>query len=206
MIKAKHQPLWVWFFKYYIHFIIQKHFHEVAIKGDTGSAGSSILLIGNHFSWWDGFFAAYLNHQFYHKDIHVMMLEDQLQQHHILNKIGAFGIKQQSRDIAAGISYSQTVLKHPNNMLVMFPQGKFASLYHYPVTFQRGIIKILEETHPYCQIIFMAALIDYFSHKKPTLTLSLKPYSPASVPTLQQIEDAYNQHLQESIHEQKAPE
>jgi hypothetical protein len=49
----------------------------------------------------------------------------------------------------------------------------------------------------------MAALIDYFSHRKPSLTLGLKEYIPGESIDLQNMEDAFNDYLKEMIAQQK---
>lgn len=132
-----------------------------------------------------------------------MMLEEQLKKYPSINKAGAFGINLRSRDLINGLSYSAEILNHPENMLVMFPQGALASLYHYPVSFQRGVYKIIEQVQNDFDIIFMASLVDYFSSKKPRLTLSLKQYNSSFFNGLLHLQDEYNHHLLDSIKEQK---
>ncbi len=204
MIKAKHNQFYVWMFRHYIGFSLKKHFNKINIKGDVHLQDSkSILLIGNHFSWWDGHFAYYLNDRFLHKRFYVMMLEEQLKKYPSINKAGAFGINPRGKDLANGIEYSANILNAPENMLAMFPQGEFASLYHYPVSFQRGVYKIIEKVKGEFVIVFMASLIDYFSSKKPCLTLSLKQYDSSFFTGINHLEDEYNRHLLSSIREQE---
>ena len=204
MIRSKHHRFYVWMFKHYIGFSLRKHFAIISIKGDMHlSEHKAILLIGNHFSWWDGHFAAYLNHRYYHKRFHVMMLEEQLKKYPSINKAGAFGINLRSRDLINGLNYSAEILNDPENILVMFPQGAFASLYHYPVSFQRGVYKIIEQVQNDFDIVFMASLVDYFSSKKPRLTLSLKQYNSSFFNGHMHLQDEYNRHLTDSIKKQK---
>lgn len=204
MIKAKHHPFYVWMFKHYIRYSLNRHFCNISVNGIVEKQhDKSVLLIGNHFSWWDGHFAAYLNDKVFHKRFHVMMLEEQLKKYPSINKAGAFGITPRGKDLANGIEYSANILNAPENMLAMFPQGKFASLYHYPLSFQRGVFKIIEKVKGEFLIVFMASLIDYFSSKKPCLTLSLKQYDSSFFTGINHLENEYNRHLLSSIREQE---
>ena len=68
MIKADHRTIAVKFFDWYISKIIKKDFHNIEYdKGFNFDKNKAILLIPNHFSWWDGFFAYFLNLCFFKK-------------------------------------------------------------------------------------------------------------------------------------------
>jgi hypothetical protein len=132
-----------------------------------------------------------------------MMLEDQLRKHMNLNKIGAYGINKGTKDIVEGINYSAHLLQNPRNLVIMFPQGAFTSLYHYPVKFEKGIMRIIEKAGDAYEIVFMAALIDYFSSKKPVLTLSLKKTDRKEIISFESLENGFNEHLLNSIAAQR---
>lgn len=160
-------------------------------------------MIANHFSWWDGFIAKYLNNFLFQRRFHIMMLEEQLRQRMFLNKAGAYSIKKNSRDVVETLNYTMELLKYPQNLVVMYPQGKFKSLYHYPIDFEKGVSLLLEKLNGQVQVVFLAALVDYFSHPKPTLTLGLTEYELKEGIALNDIETAYNDHLEDMINQQK---
>jgi len=182
--------------------MINQHFHQVLLKGTYQERNLPVLLIGNHFSWWDGFIANYLNNLLFHRRFHIM-LEEQLEQRMFLNQAGAFSIKKKNRDIIESLNYSETILTDPGNLLVLYPQGEIQSLYHYPLHFEKGISAILEKIRQPVQVIFLAALVDYFSHRKPTLTLAFKEYDMKQFSSIDDLESAYNKHLVEMINQQK---
>jgi len=177
----------------------------VDIIGDIKPDSRSILLIGNHFSWWDGFFATYLNYKIFHKKLHVMMLEEELRTRLFLNKAGAFSVKKGDRSVVDSLNYASEILNDLNNLLIMYPQGEIISQHNRSVQFEKGIGKILyglqglQGLHgrhglhglhgrhgllgedgvgvgDVVQIVFYIALIDYFSHRKPGLNIYLKEF------------------------------
>jgi len=203
MIKARHHWFYVSFFKYYIRFMFRRHFRKVVVKSELQDKGRPVLLIGNHFSWWDGFFASYLNDRLFGRRIHVMMLEEQLRPRMFLNKAGAFSIRKQSHQAMESIRYTREILSDPDNLVTMFPQGSIHSMFDFPVRFEKGPVKILSGLENQVQIVFMVALVDYFSHPKPTLTLAAREYQPGKSLQLEDLEKAFNDYLQEMIQEQK---
>lgn len=132
------------------------------------------------------------------------MLEEQLKSRMFLNKAGAFSIDKGKRSILETLDYSAGLLEEKNNMLVIYPQGTFQSLYHFPVNFEKGFIKILEQADAdKFQVFFYAALTDYFSARKPKLDIYLKKYAYEQGEGARELEKAYNDHLSVSMRNQK---
>lgn len=191
MIKATHIPFFVRFFNRYIPRQINRHFHQVVVYGDVDVQNDkSIVLLGNHISWWDGFFAVYLNINYFHKQFHVMMLEEQLLQHKIFAKAGAFSIRKNSKSIIDSIQYSRDLLHDPQNLIVLFPQGIIHSMYENSISFEKGITKILRGKDDVSVYLF-AAFIDYLENKKPTLYLYVEKNKTAASLNHSLLENAY---------------
>ena len=204
MIKANHRPFFVWFFKQYSIQTINSSFREVNIHYEDTPEDKSILMIGNHFSWWDGFFANYINFRVFNKKIHVLMLEEQLKSRLFLNKAGAFSIARGTRSVIETLDYSSNLLRDRNNMLVLYPQGVFQSLYQFPVSFEKGFMRILDNADPISfQVIFYAALIDYFAKRKPKIDFYLKHHNYEKGQNANDLEKSFNDHLSNSIKKQK---
>jgi hypothetical protein len=203
MIPARHKRFFVAFFDHYSRWMIRGHFRKVDIIPRMEQISGPVLLIGNHFSWWDGFIACYLNREVFHKKLHIMMLEKQLRPRMFLNKAGAYSIRKGSRDMLRSLQYTAELLHDRHNLVVMYPQGEFQSLHAFPLRFERGMGKILALSPGEFQIVFYAALIDYFEHRKPGLTLYLHTLDPYSGNTTEDLESAYNVFLSGCIARQK---
>jgi 1-acyl-sn-glycerol-3-phosphate acyltransferase len=201
MIKARHKPFYVWLFNQYTRIMLKKHFHEININSDVSLSNVPTVIIANHFSWWDGFFVVYINYRILHKKFHVMMLEEQLKKHRILSKAGAFSISKKKKTILESIDYCISLLNDPGNILLFYPQGEIQSSYHYPVKFEKGLLKILEGTNKQLQLIFLVVLTDYFSNKRPVLNLNMTEFSGDY--NHRDIERAYNNFMMECIKSQK---
>ncbi len=204
MIKANHKPFFVWFFKLYSKYMIKKHFHTVHWKNEVTPKDKPVLLVGNHFSWWDGFFANHINHEIFQKKFHVMMLEKQLENRMFLNKAGAYSIRRNSRSAVESLNYTRELLTKNENLVTVYPQGKFYSIYKHPFTFENGMNTVLSSGQDKLQIVFYAALVDYFSHKKPALTLGIKEYD--GNPEMKEMENEYNLFFEKLVYEQDESE
>ncbi len=175
MIKAKHNKALVLFFDILFMFLIRKNFRKMQIIHDLGPDKGPVLLIANHFSWWDGFIAQRVNNLVFKRKMHVMMLEEELQERPFLRKLGAFSIRKGSRGALDSLHYASEILTRPQNLLLLFPQGRFESTHRYPVNFEKGWFRILEKAPANTRIVFMASLCDYFEYRKPSLNVYLKP-------------------------------
>lgn len=203
MITAKHNSFITTFFRYYVKMIIKRHFHTISISGDTPEPGHALLMIGNHFSWWDGFFAFYVNNTLLKKRFHVMMLEEQLAKRKFFRSIGVFSVSPGNRTVLDSLRYASRILENPENMLVIYPQGKIESSYIQKLKFGKGVVKILQGvsgSKP--QILFYAALADYFSNRKPTLNIYLSPVTMPENFNKEEIEASYNDFYMSCINQQ----
>jgi len=192
MIKANHSYFGEIFFKYYSRIKLKNHFHAIRFVGEIEDLGQPILVISNHFSWWDGFIQLQLNNHLFKRKFHVMMLEEQLKKFKILNKGGAFSVQKNSRDIINSLNYSVDLLSDKNNLLLLFPQGEIQSLYTDNFVFGNGLNYLLKNKKTDIQLIFNINLVDYFSDSKPTLTIYFKEYIYNCNTNLQEIESEFN--------------
>jgi hypothetical protein len=183
--------------------MIRFYFHRVIIKGDFNDSDLPVLLIGNHFSWWDGFIANLLNNKIFHRKFHIMMLEEQLSRRMFLNKAGAYSIKRGSRSVMESLHYTRDLLNGKENLVVLYPQGEFESIYRTTVRFEKGISAIVAGLKNKFHVVFYAALVDYFSHRKPALTIYLREIPQEMALDPESIETVYNTFLAECIMQQK---
>jgi len=201
VIKARHIAFFVRFFSWYSARGLKNYFGNVEFECSADTSGRPVLMIGNHFSWWDGFIAYRLNDLFLHKKFHVMMLEEQLATRLFLNKAGAFSIKRGSRSVIESLSYASSLLYEPENLVVVYPQGTITSLHRRPVKFEKGTERIIDGASRKLMILFYVALPDWFSEKKPGLAVRVTEYNSTDRSASALVE-AYNQFLNECISKQ----
>lgn len=205
MIKPRYNPFFIWFFNHYTRINVEHHFSKVNLVGTFNDEGRPVLMIGNHFSWWDGFFAHYLNMKLLNRRFNVMMLESELRQRMFLNKIGAFSIHKGARSAIESINFLKELLRNRKNLVVYYPQGSFQSLYEPNLLFESGIAKILKGFKASdLQLFFYTALVDYLAEKKPMLTFHLSEYKLENGITASDIEKAFNQFYRSAIKNQIA--
>lgn len=202
MIKANNTWLGEIFFRFYSRYRLRLNFLNIQLCGHYNDTGRPILMLGNHFSWWDGFIQNYLNNRVIHRKFHVMMLEEQLRRNMILNRTGAFSVKKSSRDLVESLRYCVELLENPDNMVLIFPQGEIQTMHTRNVVFERGVEYILRRSRTDVDLIFNVNLIDYFSKSKPSLTIYYKNYALKSPADIREIERDYNDYVRECIEKQ----
>jgi 1-acyl-sn-glycerol-3-phosphate acyltransferase len=172
---------------------IKTHFKEIKIiTKSTFDKEKPILILGNHFSWWDGFWMEYINIKLLKKNFYFMMLEEELIKRPLLKYAGAYSIKKNSFDILESLKFTSELLSNKNNIVLLFPQGKIQSLHIDAVKFQKGIYRIVKDKD--IEILFINNFIEYFSDIKPTVYSFIKNYKFD-----ENIEKAFNDFYKENL-------
>lgn len=198
MIYARHHAFMYPFFKRFIKYKLRTHFRALQVENCAQvSPTKSVLFLSNHFSWWDGFFAMYLCCEVLGKKFYFMMLEEELRKHWYFQQIGGFSIKQGSRSVMASLQHAEELLEDPENLVLMFPQGKLFAGHTTEFKFQAGVNRLLNSERQ--QTIFNYNCIDYFNHPKPTAYLHLANSQSSGI----ELEAAYNQFANQIINQQK---
>ncbi|MEZ5070804.1 MAG: lysophospholipid acyltransferase family protein [Bacteroidales bacterium] len=205
MIPARHNPLSIWFFGSYSRLRMRLHFRFVRLRGESPAnpRAHSLLVIANHFSWWDGFLIHYLNRKLYRKRFHFMMLEDQLRRHRFLNQCGGYSVRKQSRDVLESLDSTLQLLRDPDNLVLLFPQGEIRSAHSRPFRFQKGTEHILRRVPAHARVLLVANLTDYFSHPRPGLTIRYRWMDPGSLTGPGQLAEAYNRFYEDCVTQQR---
>ena len=201
MLKAKHNIFIYAFFRRYAVWKINRHFHSIKIIGEIGEKNLPVLVLSNHISWWDGFWGMYLNVKILHRRFHFMMLEEQLRKYWFFNYTGGFSINKKSKSILESLNYTSELLLNNKNMVLMYPQGEIQSMHNRNFVFGKGLERILKDRKQKIQIIFMAGIIDYFSHPKPSVYLYFSEYKNSGY-QLEHIQTAYNAFYKQCIEKQ----
>lgn len=188
-----------WIFDTYVKWQVGKTFHEFFYNRVELDSSKSVLLVANHFSFWDGLILYILNDGLLHKKFHVMILEDTAKREGMLRYAGAFSVSKNSRDILQSLDYAAQLLDEPGNLVLMFPQGKLYSNFVEKVNFEQGLLKIIKKAEGKYQLLFAATFIQYFKHKKPSVTVYLKTDNQIYADkTIDALQSAYQQHYEAS--------
>jgi len=202
IIKAKHHRIIFPMFQYLGRTLIRYNFNSVYIHGDFIDNQKALLVIANHMSWWDGFWVELLNHKIFHRKFHFMMLEEQLKKHWYFQYTGGYSVKKKSRSAIESINFTLELLERPQNMVLMFPQGKIHSMHVDYIKFEKGIEKIIQKSPHDTQVIFVVNLVDYFSNKKPNLYMYFKSFLANDLKK-SDIENKYNVFYNETLNQHK---
>ena len=186
-----------WILHCYTRWIVGAHFHEILFDSIEVDNEKSILLIANHFSYWDSLILYIVNLKLLRKKFHVMVREDTTIHLKHLKYGGAFSINKKSRDMLESLDYAAELLNNPKNLVLIFPQGKLYSNFVNLINFEKGITKIIERAEGKFQLIFAFTFVQYFKHKKPSVTVYLKKeeYTGKS---FEEIRASYQQHYQQN--------
>ena len=120
-----------------------------------------------------------------------MMLEEQLENRLFLNKAGAFSIKRGSRSVVESLHYASTLLHDEENMVAVYPQGTITSVHRRPVRFEKGAERIIAGASDKLMILFYVALPDWYSEKRPGLTVRVIEYGVRER-SATDLEEVYN--------------
>lgn len=181
-------------------------FREVRIHGEAEPPGAPLLLIANHFSWWDGFIQYRLCRELLGRRLYVMMLEEELLRHPALNRCGCFSVRKQSRDAVRSLEYALGLLGDGGHAVLLFPQGRIESMHAERIRFESGLGYLLKHARSDFRIGFNANLADYFSFRRPALDIWFESRSRSEFRTTAEIETAYNTFYRacaRSQHEQR---
>lgn len=133
-----------------------------------------------------------------------MMLEDQLQQYAFLRYSGAYSVQRKGKKLLESLHYTSQILENPENMVLIFPQGKIESMHIPYIHFEKGIKHIADHCDKDIQMLFSVALVEYASHRKPDLQIYLKEYTYEKPCSLMALETAFNEHYRQSLHCQQS--
>ncbi|WP_158828880.1 1-acyl-sn-glycerol-3-phosphate acyltransferase [Mucilaginibacter lacusdianchii] len=197
MIRPKENKFIHWFFHHYIRLIISRNFYTFQFNNIQINPNKSVLLLANHFGWWDGFLLYWLNYKLLKKKFHIMILEDTVRDVFFLKYMGAFSITKSSRGMIESLDYAAELLKDPKNLVLIFPQGKLYSNFSDEVVFENGLVKVIKQAAGKFEYVFAATFIEYFQHKKPGINVYVQS-SNADSTSVDDIQQLYQQHYQQA--------
>jgi len=194
MIKANHTKLWEHILsKYHTKILIGFFFDSIKYDGKYEEKGLPILMIANHFSFYDGFIQILLNLKIFKRRLHFMMLEKELRKNMQLTKLGACSIDKGKRSSLESLAYAVEILQNKENLFLFFPQGKIQSVHTRNFTFEKGLLAyILKKAKNEFQLVFNVNLINYGTNLRPDLCVYYETFDVNVDTTAEDVEKAYN--------------
>ncbi|MBM3240860.1 hypothetical protein FJZ31_31645 [Candidatus Poribacteria bacterium] len=173
MIVANHN---VWadrVFYPYVIWLFKKHFHAIHLLGEIPDlpADLPLLLLPNHSTWWDGFFAYLLNKKLFRRVGYLMMLEEQLAKYRFFARIGAYSVEPEApKSVLASLNYSVSLLQQksmPRPMLCLFPQGDLQPWEARPISYKRGLEWLLKRYAEAVNLLPLAIRAEFLGEQRP---------------------------------------
>ena len=202
MYLPRKSPVLFKFFSWYIAYIIRKDFlsytfNHIPVKNDE-----AVLLLANHFSWWDGFLIFQLNRLAFKKTFHVLVTKEDYERKWYLKYVGAFAAVNKGKDVVETLAYAGSLLDRADNLVLVFPQGKLYTSYADSIKFEKGVMQIINASKKKFQIVFSATLVDYFEMRKPAARTYLRNWEAEEYVSLQLLKSEYNKHYEQSLKDQ----
>ena len=185
-VRAPHPWFSRWFGDYAAK-RLRQGFHRVRLLGDSFPAidpEAPLVIYGNHASWWDPMVALAVRPLFFpNREAYAPIDADMLERYGIFNSLGFFGVERDSlRGVAKFLDHAEAILRRPNALLFLTPQGRFADVRERPLSFQRGIAHLAERI-PSALFLPLATEIAYWEESKPEILIHAgRPVSPESQP------------------------
>lgn len=202
MIPARRVALFSNWFAVYMRYRMRKAFNRLEVMPFTPKPGHSVLLLCNHFSWWDGLWGNYLAYWHLKRKLYIMMQEDHLQKRMLFNLFGGFSINRSSREMIKSLQYAAGLLNDPENLVVVFPQGELISNHTTEIKVEKGIERLIKNIKGPCQIVYNCALIDYFESLKPSVYFHLFDCGTAGEVSFDELSQKINTYHQQALKDQ----
>jgi hypothetical protein len=193
MIRARHTWIGDLRAKYYTKILLGFFFKRLNYEGEYEEKELPILMISNHFSFYDGWIQILLNLKIFKRKYHFMMLEEELRKNMHLTNVGACSIDKGKRSSLESLAYAVDILKDKRNLFLFFPQGKIESMYTQDFVFEKGLLSyILKKSKNDFQLVFNVNLINYGAKLKPDIFVYYETQHINSETTAEDVEIAFN--------------
>jgi 1-acyl-sn-glycerol-3-phosphate acyltransferase len=195
MLLPKKNKIIYWCMHRYVKFLVGIKFQQLSFNSIEFDRNRSVLILANHFSFWDGLILHCVNDKLFKKDFYVMVNEATAYKMHYLQYGGAFSINKNSREMIESLNYAAKLLDDPQNLVLLFPQGKLFSNFVEDVHFEKGILRVIKQAAGKFQLVFASTFIQFYKHRKQSINVYLKAetvnYADKSI---NELKDAYQQH------------
>lgn len=199
---------WLLWVGHILTWLFSWRFNKMKIEEVLIKKGHSYILMCNHFSFWDGFWAGYLCLKSICKQepningFYIMVLEKQLLQHKWLTRLGCFSIAPGTKTVDESLAYIADILSKPGNIFLMYPQGKIESNHVRTITIKPGVAEITKRINGDCQLLWSSNLIEYFESLKPSVYFHMLDCGTNYDFDFERLSKAINEHHKNAIRKQ----
>ena len=177
-IRAPHPWFSRWFADYAAR-RLRRNFFRVRLLGELpGPVPPEVPLViyGNHASWWDPLIALAIRPIFFPaREAYAPIDAAMLERYGIFKSLGFFGVDRSSiRGVTDFLDHAEAILRRPNVILLITPQGRFADVRERPLGFQKGIARLAQRV-PNALFLPLATEISYWEESKPEILLHVGP-------------------------------
>ncbi|SKB91116.1 1-acyl-sn-glycerol-3-phosphate acyltransferase [Daejeonella lutea] len=207
IIKARQNHLLIKTAGKFLNWFLRRRFNKLIINHVNIKPGHSYILMSNHFSFWDGFLAAYLAFNAIHKTrglngFYIMVLKKQMQMNPWLKYFGCFSISPGTASVNESLEYAAEILNTPGNLLLMFPQGNLESHHIRTILMKDGISHIVPQIRNDCQLLWSSTIIEYFESLKPSTYFHMLDCGTNHDFDFEELGKKINAHHKEAIQKQ----
>lgn len=161
-----------------ISWIVSWRFNKLTINKIEFKANTSYLVLCNHFSFLDGFLAAYLVRNTINKErgikrLNFMSVKKQMEMNPWLRYTGSFSVSPGKISAGESVAFAAELLSTPGNVLVLYPQANLESCHVREIEMKDGINAIIPQIKGDCQIIWSSNLVEYFESLKPSMNFHM---------------------------------
>jgi 1-acyl-sn-glycerol-3-phosphate acyltransferase len=172
MIISNHKKWAQFVFYKYINFLLRRNFRNFYLVNTFPEIEeeAGLVITPNHISWWDGFFAGYIEKLFLHRTPHIMMLEKQLNKYWFFSNVGAYSINPgNTKSIIESALYTRDVISNSQNSVIIFPQGEIEAFEKRPLKLKKGLQLFVHGIDSNFYILPIAFKIQHFEEKNPAV-------------------------------------
>ena len=183
-------------------------FNKMKIEEVTILKNHSYILMCNHFSFWDGFWAGYLCLKSICKQesnvngFYIMILEKQLAKNKWVTRLGCFSIAPGTKTVNESLDYAASILDIPGNIFLMYPQGNLESNHVRNITLKPGVEEITKRIKGNCQLLWSTNLIEYFESLKPSVYFHMLDCGTNHEFNFEELRANINRHHKAAIQKQ----
>lgn len=180
MIAANHKKWADLIFLPYITWLCKQHFFSIRLIGPVPACDRTkpFLLLPNHSSWWDGFFAYLLNKRVFQRKSYLMMLEKQLKQNRFFRYLGAYSIDPSTvQGVRKSLAYTINLLNNPNEspLVCFFPQGELQPWHTRPIVLKKGLDFLLDRITEDIDVAFLGIRVELLGEQRPDVFMQISP-------------------------------
>ena len=142
-LPAISRPLFNWF-NWYSRRYLRRHFHSLRVAKSGWPAAAPhlpLVIYANHAAWWDALVGLVMKTEFFPGRTAFAPIDSKaLEKYKMFGRLGFFGVEPGTRRGAVQfLRTARNILRQPDSLLVITPQGRFADVRERPVRFEAGL-------------------------------------------------------------------